>query len=80
MKLYEQYRDTKSYDDDFLRWLLIRKLNLKQQLAIIFVLWMVWIILAPNLVFWVTFFKYAIIISLITALIVFIKKRLKLLS
>ncbi|MGX4687457.1 hypothetical protein JNUCC83_11495 [Vagococcus sp. JNUCC 83] len=77
MKLYQKYLKTKSYDDDFLRWLLIRNLNLKQQLVIILGLWMAWVYVAPSLKFWVTFFKVFIVIYFITVIINFIIKQLK---
>ncbi|MGX6971018.1 hypothetical protein [Vagococcus bubulae] len=76
MTLYQQYLKTKSCNDDFLKWLLIKRLNLKQQLLIIFILWMMWIGFAPYLNFWLSFFKGAVLISIFSAIISFITKRL----
>ena len=67
MKLYKDYLATKHSEDDFLRWLLIRRLKLKQQLVLVAILWLVWIIVAPHLTLWVLFFKSVLFYWLVSS-------------
>ena len=76
-QIYTKYKETKSPGDDFLKWFLIRHLNLKSQLFLIFILWLLWIIVSPNLKFWVFFFKTSIIVYVLTMLIPIIYIKLK---
>lgn len=75
-KIYIEYKKTKSPGDDFLKWLLIRYMNLKAQLFLIFILWLLWIIVSPSLKFWVIFFKSSILIYILTMLLPFVYSKL----
>lgn len=77
MNIYKEYKTKKHPDDDFLRWILIRKLNLKQQLFFIVILWSAWIWVAPNLKFWVFFFEFVLIYWLISVPIELLFKKIK---
>lgn len=76
MNLYKEYKVKKHPDDDFLRWVLIRKFNIKQQLLVITILWFLWALAAPNLKFWVFFFEAVLVYCLIAIPIEFIFKKI----
>lgn len=77
MKIYQEYLDSKHPGDDFLQWLLLRKITLTQQIISIFLLIALWLTAAPRLVFWVFFFKATIVIALTSVIISFIYKRIR---
>lgn len=77
MKLYKDYLATKHSEDDFLRWLLIRRMTLKHQLIVISILWLVWILVAPHLAFWVIFFKGTLLYWCLSNLILFLIRKFK---
>ncbi|MBO0476460.1 hypothetical protein DOK76_05215 [Vagococcus sp. DIV0080] len=65
MKWYNEYLETRQVRESFVRWLLIRKMTFKQQSVVIGLLILAWLCVAPYLVFWVYFFKGALIIGLV---------------
>lgn len=74
MNLYKEYVTTKQAHEGFLEWLLIRKMTFRQQSVVIFLLITSWLIAAPYLVFWVNFFKGAIVLSFLLLLFNTVKK------
>lgn len=76
-RIYTEFQETRHLGDDFLRWLLIRKLKGFQQLILIGTLIVIWLLVAPYLTFWLWFFKASLAIialSLIGSLFFKIKK------
>ncbi|AQP54104.1 hypothetical protein CBF34_06060 [Vagococcus penaei] len=63
--IYIEYQKSKSPGDDFFYWFLIRKLRLVHQLILIGLL-LTWLIVAPSLVFWMAFFKGAVVLAIFT--------------
>ncbi|NSP90854.1 hypothetical protein HRE65_13625, partial [Enterococcus faecalis] len=49
--ILEEYRATKNKGEDFLHWLLVRKLNTFGKVVIAIILWLLWLKYAFNLVF-----------------------------
>ena len=74
MKLYEDYLESKNPGEGFTSWLLIRKMTFKQQAVIIFILIASWLYVAPSLVFWLFFFKSALVLGAICFILHLITK------
>lgn len=56
--IIEEYKATKNKGEDFLHWLLVRKLNIFGKIFIALLLGFLWLKYAFNLVFMVNFLKY----------------------
>ena len=67
MKYYQEYLKTRQKREGFLTWILIRKMTFRHQSLIIGILIFGWLMAAPYLIFWVNFFKFALLIGLILA-------------
>ncbi|HFE9850582.1 hypothetical protein [Enterococcus faecalis] len=63
--ILEEYRATKNKGEDFLHWLLVRKLNTFGKVVIAIILWLLWLKYAFNLVFMVNFLKVIVLITII---------------
>ncbi|WP_368545424.1 hypothetical protein [Enterococcus faecalis] len=77
--IIEEYKATKNKGEDFLHWLLVRKLNAFGKILIAIILWFFWLKYAFNLVFMVNFLKIVVLITIIYWLIEFflwVKKKL----
>lgn len=60
-KLSEDYKKTKQPTDDFLSWLLLRKINTCGKIFFAITLWLLWLKFAFNLRFMVFFFEFIFI-------------------
>ncbi|WP_430394368.1 hypothetical protein [Enterococcus faecalis] len=79
-KILEEYKATKNKGEDFLHWLLVRKLNTFGKVGIAIILWLLWLKYAFNLVFMVNFLKVIVLITILYWLVdiyLRIKKKLK---
>ncbi|MGX7025616.1 hypothetical protein [Vagococcus hydrophili] len=65
MKIWDEYLETKSVEDDFLQWLLIRKSKIVFKVFFIVSLFCLWIYLMPSLTRWVIFFKVMIVVAVL---------------
>ena len=65
MRLYQEYLATRQLREGFMTWILIRKMKFRHQCVVILLLLVAWLIAAPYLVFWVNFFKGALLLSLL---------------
>ena len=63
--ILEEYRATKNKGEDFLHWLLVRKVNTFGKVVIAITLWLLWLKYASNLVFLVNFLKVIVLITII---------------
>ncbi|WP_445450139.1 hypothetical protein [Enterococcus faecalis] len=78
--ILEEYRATKNKGEDFLHWLLIRKVNTFGKVVIAIILWLLWLKYAFNLVFRVNFLKITVLITIIywlTDIYLRVKNKLK---
>lgn len=77
--ILEEYKATKNKGEDFLHWLLVRKLNTFWKVIVI-ILWLLWLKYAFNLVFMVNFLKVIVLIIIIYWIVdiyLRVKKKLK---
>ncbi|HAP3438600.1 hypothetical protein [Enterococcus faecalis] len=63
--ILEEYRATKNKGEDFLHWLLIRKVNTFGKVVIAIILWLLWLKYVFNLIFMVNFLKIIVLITII---------------
>lgn len=63
--ILEEYRATKNKGEDFLHWLLIRKVNTFGKVVIAIILWLLWLKYIFNLIFMVNFLKIIVLITII---------------
>lgn len=76
-KIKNEFRETKQTNEDFLQWLLIRKLSTKEKWLLALFLWILWIKYAFNIAFMFNFFKVILLISLIYGLLSMISRLLE---
>lgn len=76
-KIKNEFRETKQTNEDFLQWLLIRKLSTKEKWLLALFLWILWIKYAFNITFMFNFFKVILLISLIYGLLSMISRLLE---
>lgn len=76
-KIKNEFRETKQTNEDFLQWLLIRKLSTKEKWLLTLFLWILWIKYAFNIAFMFNFFKVILLISLIYGLLSMISRLLE---
>lgn len=74
MKLYKEYLVTRQLREDFMTWILIRKMKFRHQCVVILLLLVAWLMAAPYLVFWVNFFKGALFLSIFILLFQIVRK------
>jgi hypothetical protein len=65
MRLYDEYKETKQVHEGVGEWILIRKMKFRHQCVVISLLLVAWLMAAPYLVFWVNFFKGALLLCLL---------------
>lgn len=77
--ILEEYRATKNKGEDFLHWLLVRKLNTFGKVVIAIILWLLWLKYVFNLIFMVNFLKIIVLITIIYWLVdIYLRVRNKL--
>ncbi|MGX7352482.1 hypothetical protein [Enterococcus canis] len=64
-KWREAYQNSKQPNEDFLYWLLVRKLSTTGKVILAAILWGLWMKYAFNLVFMLNFFKFIIVVAII---------------
>ncbi|EPN5990349.1 hypothetical protein ACT0K6_000151 [Enterococcus faecalis] len=69
--ILKEFKATKNKGEDFLHWLLVRKLNTFGKVVIALILWILWLKYAFNLVFMVNFLKVVVLITIVYWLIEF---------
>lgn len=67
-KLRQDFEESKSPDDDFLGWLLRRKLSFWGKMAVVASLWLIWIYLYLNIHLYVYVFKGLVALAIGTGI------------
>ncbi|OTN82276.1 hypothetical protein [Enterococcus faecium] len=65
LKIWEEYKITRNKEEDFLYWLIIRKLNIFEKIVVALILWGVWLKYAFDLVFMVKFLEVIFLVGII---------------
>jgi hypothetical protein len=72
-KFINDFKSTKQPEDDFLKWLLLRKFSTRGKVILAVILWALWMRYAFDLVFMVNFFKFIIFIGFLYIVFYIIK-------
>lgn len=65
-KLYRDYEESRSPDDDFLGWFLRRKLGFWGKITVLAILWGIWIFLYLNIYLYVYVFYGLVVLAILT--------------